>query len=112
MRNAEGNPKTEDGGRKSGAGEGNAEGGMRNAGGNPNTADGNRHSKTAIRKSDTESALLYFYRWRPGSNSALLAHLHRPVVCLPASGWTQIGDYGIKSYRITETFSLPFRHFL
>jgi exosortase len=59
-----------------------------------------------------ESALLYFFRWRAGSNSALLANLHRPDVCLPAVGWVQAGDYGIRSYRITDKFSLPFRHFL
>jgi exosortase/archaeosortase family protein len=62
--------------------------------------------------SEPESALLYFFRWRPGGNSALLANVHRPDICLPASGWTQLGDYGIRSYRVTENFSLPFRHFL
>jgi len=61
---------------------------------------------------EPESALLYFFRWRPGGNSALLANVHRPDVCLPASGWVQMGDYGIRSYRVTENFSLPFRHFL
>jgi hypothetical protein len=59
-----------------------------------------------------DSALLYFFRWRPGSNSALLANLHRPDVCLPASGWTQIGDYGVRAYPVSEKFSLPFRHFV
>lgn len=59
-----------------------------------------------------DSALLYFFRWRPGSNSALLANLHRPDVCLPASGWTQIGDYGVRAYPVSEKLSLPFRHFL
>jgi exosortase/archaeosortase family protein len=59
-----------------------------------------------------EAALLYFFRWRPGGNSALLANLHRPDVCLPASGWVQMRDFGIRSYRITDNFSLPFRHFL
>jgi exosortase len=59
-----------------------------------------------------DAALLYFFRWRPGGNSALLANLHRPDVCLPASGWVQVRDFGIRSYRITDNFSLPFRHFL
>jgi exosortase len=59
-----------------------------------------------------EAALLYFFRWRPGGNSALLANLHRPDVCLPASGWVQVRDFGIRAYRITDNFSLPFRHFL
>ena len=64
------------------------------------------------RTEEEEAALLYFFRWRAGSNSALLANLHRPDVCLPASGWIQRGDFGIRSYRITENFSLPFRHFV
>ena len=34
---------------------------------------------------------LYVFRWNPGRNSALLANLHRPDVCLPASGWTPGG---------------------
>ncbi|MEY2495811.1 MAG: hypothetical protein QOJ45_2303 [Verrucomicrobiota bacterium] len=59
-----------------------------------------------------DSALLYFFRWRAGSNSALLANLHRPDVCLPASGWIQVGDYGIRSYAVSPKMSLPFRHFL
>jgi hypothetical protein len=56
--------------------------------------------------------LLYFFRWRAGSNSALLANVHRPDVCLPASGWIQAGDYGIRSYAVSPTLSLPFRHFV
>ena len=60
----------------------------------------------------TDSALLYFFRWRAGSNSALLANVHRPDVCLPASGWIQAGDYGIRFYPVSAKLSLPFRHFL
>jgi exosortase len=58
------------------------------------------------------SALLYFFRWRAGSNSALLANSHRPDVCLPATGWRPIGDYGIHSYQVSPKLSLPFRHFV
>jgi hypothetical protein len=72
--------------------------------------DGSRRTEDGDRKS--EAALLYFFRWRAGSNSALLANLHRPDVCLPASGWIQAGDYGIRSYPVSPKFSLPFRHFL
>jgi hypothetical protein len=60
----------------------------------------------------TDSALLYFFRWRAGGNSALLANVHRPDVCLPASGWIQAGDYGIRFYPVSARLSLPFRHFL
>jgi len=54
---------------------------------------------------------LYVFRWEPGKNSALLANLHRPDVCLPASGWNQIADHGVRSYPVNGSFELPFRHF-
>jgi exosortase len=54
---------------------------------------------------------LYVFRWKPGRNSALLASLHRPDVCLPASGWTQVADDGVRNYPVTGSFELPFRHF-
>jgi len=57
------------------------------------------------------SCLLYSFRWKPGRNSALLANLHRPDVCLPASGWTQVADHGVRSYPISDSVELPFRHF-
>jgi exosortase len=57
------------------------------------------------------SCLLYVFRWNPGKNSALLANLHRPDVCLPASGWKQMADHGVRSYPISDSVELPFRHF-
>src|SRR5438874_7210740 len=54
---------------------------------------------------------LYFFRWNSGKNSALLASLHRPDVCLPAVGWNQTGDIGVKKYSVGPDLSLPFRHF-
>ncbi|MGC1321083.1 MAG: archaeosortase/exosortase family protein, partial [Candidatus Udaeobacter sp.] len=54
---------------------------------------------------------LYVFRWNPGRNSALLANLHRPDVCLPANGWTQVADDGVRNYPVTGAFELPFRHF-
>ena len=54
---------------------------------------------------------LFFFRWNSGKNSALLANLHRPDVCLPAIGWNQAGDTGVKKYSVTPDLSLPFRHF-
>jgi exosortase len=61
--------------------------------------------------SNTISCILYVFRWKPGKNSALLANLHRPDVCLPASGWTQVADEGVRKYPVTGAFELPFRHF-
>jgi exosortase len=54
---------------------------------------------------------LYFFRWDSGKNSAVLANLHRPDVCLPAIGWNQTGDAGVKKYPVAPNLALPFRHF-
>jgi len=54
---------------------------------------------------------LFFFRWNSGKNSALLASLHRPDVCLPAIGWNQSGDVSVKKYSVGPDLSLPFRHF-
>jgi len=60
---------------------------------------------------NTIACYLYVFRWKPGRNSALLANLHRPDVCLPASGWTKVADDGVGNYRVSDSFELPFRHF-
>jgi exosortase len=60
---------------------------------------------------NTIACYLYVFRWKPGRNSALLANLHRPDVCLPASGWTKVADDGVGNYRVSDLFELPFRHF-
>ena len=65
----------------------------------------------ALTTVDTIS-LLYFFRWHPGHNSALLANAHRPDVCLPASGWKQTGDLGVKQYPVAGNLLVPFRHFV
>jgi len=54
---------------------------------------------------------LYVFRWNRGKNSALLANLHRPDVCLPASGWKQVADHGVRSYPVSGSVELPLRHF-
>ena len=62
-------------------------------------------------RENTVSCLLYVFRWKPGKNSALFANLHRPDVCLPASGWSQVADDGVRNYPVSGSFELPFRHF-
>jgi exosortase/archaeosortase family protein len=57
------------------------------------------------------TSLLYFFRWYPGHNSALLANAHRPDVCLPATGWRQTGDFGVRGYGAAPGLTIPFRHF-
>jgi len=62
-------------------------------------------------RSNSIACYLYSFRWKPGRNSALLANLHRPDVCLPASGWTQVADRGVRNYPVSNDVGLPFRHF-
>jgi exosortase len=66
---------------------------------------------SAPSKSDAITCFLYLFRWNPGRNSTLLANLHRPDVCLPATGWTQMADAGVRNYPVSTSFALPFRHF-
>jgi exosortase len=66
---------------------------------------------TTAAKPNAITCLVYLFRWNPGRNSALLANLHRPDVCLPASGWSQVADDGVRSYPASDSFKLPFRHF-
>jgi exosortase len=62
-------------------------------------------------RSDAILCSLFAFRWNPGRNSALLANLHRPDVCLPASGWKQMADHGVRNYPVSGSLELPFRHF-
>jgi exosortase len=68
---------------------------------------------SALNRSRSDVILCYFFafRWNPGRNSALLANLHRPDVCLPASGWRQLADDSVRNYPAGGSFELPFRHF-
>jgi hypothetical protein len=74
-------------------------------------SDANFQGASSASKPNTIICLLYLFRWNPGRNSALLANLHRPDVCLPAGGWTQVADDGVRSYPVSGAFELPFRHF-
>ncbi len=56
-------------------------------------------------------AILFFFRWEPGTATVLRARAHRPDICLPAVGWRPIGEPGIRSYPVAADFTLPFQHF-
>ena len=81
----------------------------------PTAETGHRAVATATpvdpSRPNTIACYLYVFRWKPGRNSALLANLHRPDVCLPASGWRQVADDGVRNYLVSDSFELPFRHF-
>jgi hypothetical protein len=55
---------------------------------------------------------VYFFRWKPGRNSAQLAADHRPDVCLPAAGLEQVADHGRRSWTgVPGAPGLAFQHF-
>ncbi len=56
--------------------------------------------------------LLFYFRWKPGRNSAQLASDHRPDVCLPAAGLVQIADHGTHPWSVPGTKrTIAFHHF-
>ncbi len=56
--------------------------------------------------------MVYFFRWKPGRNSAQLAADHRPDVCLPASGLSQVADHGPRVWPVEASSSgIAFQHF-
>ncbi len=54
--------------------------------------------------------LLYYFRWLPGRTAALFVKVHRPDVCLPASGLTLREDAGIHPLEI-HGINLPIHRF-
>jgi exosortase len=53
---------------------------------------------------------LYHFQWLPGRTAALFVKVHRPDVCLPASGMTLSKDDGIRFFS-TEGGKLPIRSY-
>ena len=59
---------------------------------------------------DGHQWMMYFFRWLPGRTAALFVKIHRPDICLPASGMTMIADNGIR-YLNVNGVSLPIRSY-
>ena len=56
--------------------------------------------------------MVYFFRWKPGRNSAQLAADHRPDVCLPAAGLKQVANHGARSWPVApDRPGIAFQHF-
>jgi hypothetical protein len=74
---------------------------------------GHEATWTAGRNSSSGPGLDYmlFLRWNPGTGTILRARAHRPDICLPASGWTQIGSDRIRQFEIAPGRSVPFHRF-
>jgi exosortase/archaeosortase family protein len=53
---------------------------------------------------------MYFFRWLPGRTAALFVKIHRPDVCLPASGMKMVNDNGIQLIDLNGV-KLPIRSY-
>jgi len=61
--------------------------------------------------SDGRQWAMYFFRWLPGRTAGLFIKNHRPDICLPASGMTQIGGVQHKLFTINGV-ALPIRSYV
>jgi exosortase len=59
---------------------------------------------------DNRPWMMYFFRWFPGRTAALFVKIHRPDVCLPASGMTLSHDAGLRLITVNGV-SLPIRSY-
>jgi hypothetical protein len=66
---------------------------------------------TSVERRAAMKCIWFAFRWNPGSSSSLRGRLHHPDICLPAAGWKQVADTGVRSYPTAHSFALPFRHF-
>jgi exosortase len=54
--------------------------------------------------------MMYFFRWLPGRTAALFVKIHRPDICLPASGMKLVSDNGIRLVNVNG-INLPIRSY-
>jgi len=59
---------------------------------------------------DAHNWMMYFFQWLPGRTAALFVKIHRPDVCLPASGLTLRRDAGIRLIEVNGV-KLPVRYY-
>jgi exosortase len=60
--------------------------------------------------SDRHQWMMYFFRWFPGRSAALFVKIHRPDICLPASGMTLERDNGLQLLAVNGV-NLPVRSY-
>jgi len=53
---------------------------------------------------------MYFFRWLPGQTAARFLKIHRPDICLPATGMTMQRDHGLRLLAING-INLPIRSY-
>lgn len=54
--------------------------------------------------------MMYFFRWLPGHTAALFVKIHRPDICLPATGLTLERDNGLRMVQVNGV-GLPIRSY-
>ena len=59
---------------------------------------------------DGHQWLMFFFRWFPGRTAARFVKVHRPDICLPASGRTMERDYGLRMLTVNG-LKLPIRSY-
>lgn len=59
---------------------------------------------------DGHSWMMYFFRWFPGRTAALFVKIHRPDICLPASGMILSNDSGMRMLAVNGV-NLPVRSY-
>jgi exosortase len=59
---------------------------------------------------DGHQWLMFFFRWFPGRTAARFIKVHRPDICLPASGRTMERDNGLRMLTVNG-LSLPIRSY-
>jgi hypothetical protein len=59
---------------------------------------------------DSRPWMMYFFRWFPGRTAALFVKIHRPDVCLPASGMILTQDSGLRVLEVNNVH-LPVRSY-
>jgi len=67
-------------------------------------------SSSSVERRAAVKCMLFVFRWNPGSLSVGSARGPRPDICMPAAGWKQVADTGVRTYPIANSFALPFRH--
>ena len=53
---------------------------------------------------------MYYFRWLPGRTAARFVKIHRPDICLPASGMTMTRDNGIRLLTV-GSIAMPIRSY-
>ncbi len=70
----------------------------------------NEGGASAWMGADRRPWMMYFFRWFPGRTAALFVKIHRPDVCLPASGMLLSHDSGLRLISVNGV-SLPIRSY-